>query len=151
MKTLVYTACLMAIAAVFLPLAGPMGLAHAASVTTPALDPALEGTWEGVETGREEAGRCILTIQGRTAHFQGANPGEWYKADLSFPAGSNPREMRATITECPFAEMVGRVTPAIFKFEAGALILASREPGAESAPASFEAQDGVRRFVFKKG
>lgn len=150
MKTLLYAACFAAASAV-LPLAGPLGQVHAASVTTPEPEPALEGTWEGLETGREEAGRCILTIQGRTAHFQGANPGEWYKAELSFPAGSNPREMRATITECPFAELVGRVTPAIFKFEAGALVLAAREPGAESAPTSFEAQEGVRRFVFKKG
>ena len=62
------------------------------STTAPAShQESLQGTWKGVEVGREAEGKATLTISGNTIHFQGAKKKEWYKATFSLPAGTNPK------------------------------------------------------------
>jgi hypothetical protein len=60
-----------------------------------------------------------MTITGNSIHFQGSNKKEWYKATVMLPAGTDPRQLRGTITDCPQPDYVGKVAIAIFKIEDG--------------------------------
>ena len=110
----------------------------------------LQGAWEGVEVGREALGKATMTITGNTLHFQGAIKEEWYKATFTLPAGTNPRQLAATITECSQPDFVGKPALAIFRIEDGKLTLSGYKPGVSEAPKSFEGDTAARTFVFKK-
>jgi uncharacterized protein (TIGR03067 family) len=110
----------------------------------------LQGKWEGAEIGREAEGKCLLTIKSNTIHFQGANNQEWYKTTFTLVPGTDPKQLRATITDCPQPEYVGKVVLSIYKLEGGTLTLAGNEPGAPEAPKTFEGDKDSRRFIFKK-
>lgn len=91
-----------------------------------------------------------MTITGNSIHFQGSNKNEWYKATAMLPAGTDPRQLRGTITDCPQPDYVGKVAIAIFKIEDGTLTLVGHEPGAPDAPRNFEGDKTSRTFIFKK-
>jgi uncharacterized protein (TIGR03067 family) len=110
----------------------------------------LQGKWEGVEVGREGSGTCTLTVSGDTMHFQGSNKDEWYKATFNLPTGTNPKQLKGTIIDCPRPEMVGKTSTGLFKIEEGKLTLAGCKPGTGEAPKSFDADASVRVFIFKK-
>src|SRR4051812_49318370 len=73
----------------------------------------LQGKWQGSEVGLEANGACTLTVAGNTLHLQGWHQGEWYKATFTLPAGADPKQLQATITDCPVPEMVGKTSTAI--------------------------------------
>lgn len=111
---------------------------------------ALQGSWEGVEVGREGEGKCTITITGNSIHFKGSNKNEWYKATFTVPPGTDPRQLHGTITDCPQPDYVGKVAIAIFKIAEGTLTLVGHEPGAPDVPKTFEGDKTSRTFVFKK-
>ena len=94
----------------------------------------LQGLWEGVEVGREAEGKCTMTITGNSIHFQGSNTNEWYKTTYTLPAGTDPQQLRATITGCPQPDYIGKVGLSIFKIEDGTLTLVGHEPGCAGRP-----------------
>jgi len=110
----------------------------------------LQGSWEGVEVGHEAEGKCTITITGNSIHFQGWNTNEWYKATFTLPAGTDPKQLRATITGCPQPDYIGKVAFCIFKIEDGTLTLVGHEPGAPDAPKTFDGDKTSRTVVFKK-
>jgi uncharacterized protein (TIGR03067 family) len=116
----------------------------------PAETQVLQGTWEGVEAGREAEGKCRMTVTGNTLHFQGVNEKEWYKATFSLSAESEPKQLRAKITECSVPEFVGKTAASIFKVEDGKLTITGNKPGLADAPKSFEAENGARSITFTK-
>ena len=142
-----------AITAVFLFTPSRLICAQAASTATPtntANSESLQGTWEGTEVGREAEGKCTMTVAGDLIHFQGANKNEWYKATFTLPAGTNPKQLAATITECAQPDFVSKSSIAIFKIEDGKLTLTGHKPGAPDAPQSFAGDTTARTFIFKK-
>jgi uncharacterized protein (TIGR03067 family) len=110
----------------------------------------LQGTWEGVEVGREAEGKCSMRITGDSIRFQGVNKDEWYKATFTLPAGTNPQQLAAKITDCAQPDFVGKSGYAIFKIEDGKLTLTGNKPGSPDAPKSFEGDSAARTFVLTK-
>jgi uncharacterized protein (TIGR03067 family) len=102
---------------------------------------ALQGHWEGEGSG----GKCWITIEGNSLHYR--NSGGWFKTTFTLPAGTNPRQLHATIKECspPSDSAIGTVVYAIFKIEDGTLTLAD---GSDEPPKSFE--DASSRYTVKK-
>jgi uncharacterized protein (TIGR03067 family) len=110
----------------------------------------LQGKWEGVEVGREAAGKCTLTINGDTIRFEGANKDEWYKTSFEIPDGAEPRQLRATITECPNRDFVGKTACSIYCLTKDTLTLVGHAPGVPNAPKSLDGDQDSRKFIFKK-
>lgn len=119
--------------------------------TAAELEP-LQGTWEGV---REEGGagdkpreKITVTITGNSLHFH-RDTNFWFNTTFTLPAGTNPKQLHATIKGCPTsqADSIGEVVGAIFKIEDGTLTLADYSVSGEP-PKSFDEAPG--RFVLKK-
>jgi serine/threonine protein kinase/uncharacterized protein YneF (UPF0154 family) len=108
----------------------------------------LQGTWRGVEAGRE--GECMLTIKGNTMHFQGVDEHEWYRGTFEMLPGTSPQQFRGTITECPFADYIGKVSLAILAIDGDRLSFVGTEPGVAVAPPGFEGGSNSRHFVMQK-
>ena len=142
----IYTAVALAAISIFIP----GGLVRAQDAPTPAQSEPLQGIWEGVEVGREAAGKCRMTITGASMHFEGSNKNEWYKATLALRTDTDPKQLLAKITECSRPAYVGKPSIAIYKIEGGTLTLVGHPPGAPDAPQSFEGDATSRSFVFKK-
>ena len=107
----------------------------------------LQGAWSGQEVGAKAPGSPALTFAGTTLEFHGANPQEWYKGTFTLKEDTNPKQLDAVVTECPFPQYVGKTVHAIYKIEDGKLTLTGNEPGNPAVPASFDAQ-GARQIVF---
>jgi uncharacterized protein (TIGR03067 family) len=120
----------------------------AAQVTNPS--EALQGTWEGEEIGRESQGKWTMTIIGNSLRFDGPGKVEWYTATFTLTPDQTPKQLQATITDCPQADFVGRSSKAIYKIEDGILILVGNRPGVPDAPKDFDGDAASRRFTFKK-
>jgi RNA polymerase sigma factor (sigma-70 family) len=110
----------------------------------------LRGVWKGQELGNASAGGVAsFAFSGTNLEFRGANPMEWYKATFTLRDDTDPKEMVAVITDCPFPAYVGKTSTAIYKVEDGTLTIAGYEPGNPKVPASFDAP-GTRGFVVKE-
>ena len=108
------------------------------------------GTWEGVEIGREAAGKSRITFEGDSVHFQGADPAEWYKGTFSAVAQADQNQLVAKISECGFPQFVGKSSFFIYKVENGKLTLVGHKPGDLNPPKDFEGDATSRTFVFTK-
>ena len=80
----------------------------------------LQGYWEGEGAG----GKCSITITGNSLHYRAGT--NWFETTFTLPAGTDPRQLHATIKDCspPTNNSVGKVVFAIFKIEDGTLTLA---------------------------
>ena len=80
----------------------------------------LQGYWEGDGSG----GKCSITITGNSLHYRAGT--NWFKTTFTLPAGTDPKQLNATIKDCapPTEGSVGKVVFAIFKIEDGTLTLA---------------------------
>lgn len=80
----------------------------------------LQGEWEGEGAG----GKFSISIVGNSLQYR--NSAGWYKTTFTLPAGTEPRQLHATIKECspPSIKAIGTVVYAIFKIEHGTLLLA---------------------------
>ena len=107
----------------------------------------LQGTWKGQEAGANTEGPALV-ISGNALEFRGENPNEWYKATFTLREDTDPKQLVATITECPFPKYVGKTSQAIYRIENGTLTIAGNEPGNPAVPAGFDAP-GARVIVFK--
>jgi uncharacterized protein (TIGR03067 family) len=118
--------------------------AESGKLTPPAegLKP-LQGHWEGDGAG----GKCSITIEGDSLYYRNARG--WFKTTFMLPAGTEPRQLHATIKECspPSDSSIGTVVHAIYKIEDGTLTLADFDPAGEP-PKSFEG--APNRYVVKK-
>jgi uncharacterized protein (TIGR03067 family) len=99
----------------------------------------LQGTWEGAAVGDKAQQKITITVTGNSFHFhQDAN--FWFDTTITLPAGKDPKQLHATIKDCPpsQASNIGQVVRAFFKIEDGTLTLAAIG-GAEETPEGFEA------------
>jgi uncharacterized protein (TIGR03067 family) len=108
----------------------------------------LQGTWKGQDIGAGANGSSSLVLSGANLEFHGANSNEWYKATFTLREDTNPKQLVAVITECPFAQYVGKTANAIYQIQDGTLTITGNEPGNPAVPAAFDAP-GARQIVFK--
>jgi uncharacterized protein (TIGR03067 family) len=114
----------------------------------------LRGTWEGVTVGDQSHQKITITIKGNSLHFH-RDTNFWFETTIILPAGTDPRQLHATIKDCapPGQEnSVGKVVVAIYKIEDGKLTLAALGDGDEETPKSFEAAEdkGLTRYELRK-
>jgi uncharacterized protein (TIGR03067 family) len=98
----------------------------------------LQGKWEGVMVGQEKD-KVTIIITGNSLHFdRGTN--FWFETTFTLPAGTDPKQIHATIKHSASEDSNGKVVLAIFKIEDGTLTLAGiRTPDDEDGlPKSFE-------------
>ena len=110
----------------------------------------LQGTWEGVENGKEERGKCKLIVVDNTIDFQGANSQEWYKGKFTLPAGTSPQQLVGTIAECGHPDFVGKSALSVFKIEGDTLTITGCHPGSTDGPKNLEGDESTRTFILKK-
>lgn len=112
----------------------------------------LHGTWEGVLVGDKAHQKITITITGNSLHFH-RDTNFWFETTIALPAGTNPKQLHATIKGGPpsQADSVGQVVVAIFKIEDGTLTLATGNGDGE-APKSFGAagDNGPNRYELRK-
>jgi uncharacterized protein (TIGR03067 family) len=115
----------------------------------------LQGTWEGAVVGDESHQKITITITGNSFHFH-RDTNFWFETTIRLPAGTNPKQLYATIKGCPpsQADSIGKVVGAIFKVEDGTLTLATGggDSSPEGTPKSFEATEdnGPTRYQLRK-
>ena len=115
----------------------------------------LQGTWEGAEVGERSHEKITITITGNSFHFH-RDTNFWFDTTITLPAGTDPKQLYATIKGCPpsQADSIGKVVGAIFKIEDGTLTLATggRDSSPEGTPKSFgtTADQGLSRYELRK-
>ena len=90
--------------------------------------------------GNESQGKITITITGNSFHFH-RDTNFWFDTTIRLPAGTDPKQLYATIKGCPPSQTnsIGSVVGAIFKIEDGTLTLATISDDAEETPKGFEA------------
>jgi uncharacterized protein (TIGR03067 family) len=112
----------------------------------------LEGKWEGVMVGQEKDGKITITITGNSLHFH-RDTNFWFETTFTLPAGTDPKQLHATIKDCADKDSIGKVVFAIFKIEDGTLTLAGiRTPdSAPEPPINFDSENTMSgRFELRK-
>ena len=94
----------------------------------------LQGYWQG-EGG---AGSISINITGNSLNYY-ARPDQWYKTTFTLPAGTDPKQLLATIKDCgdESPKPIGEVVASIYKIENGTLTFASPPSHNAKAPKSF--------------
>ena len=108
----------------------------------------LQGTWEGVVVRDTTHEKVTITITGNSLHFH-RDTNFWFETTITLPAGTDPKQLHATIKGCPpsQADSIGKVVGAIFKLEDGTLTLADYAI-AEEPPKTFASAPS--RYVVRK-
>ena len=91
--------------------------------------------------------KITITITGNALHFH-RDTNFWWKTTMTLPAGTNPKQLHATIKDSAGKDSIGTVVVAIFKVEGETLTLATGNGDGE-APKSFEAT-GLNRYELRK-
>ncbi len=99
----------------------------------------LQGTWEGAQVGDTAHQKITITITGSALHFH-RDTNFWFDTTITLPAGTNPKQLHATIKDRPPSQSIriGQVVRAFFKIEDGTLTLATIGDDADETPKSFE-------------
>ena len=111
----------------------------------------LQGTWEGAVVGDESHGKIRITFTNNSLHFH-RDTNFWFDTTITLPAGTDPKQLRATIKGCPPSQdSIGKVVGAIFKIADGTLILGTGggDSSPDGTPKSFEDQ-GLTRYELRK-
>ena len=110
----------------------------------------LQGSWEGVLVGQEKDGKITVTIAGDSLHFH-RDTNFWFDTTITLLAGKDPKQLHATIKDCPTASSIGQVVGAIFKIEDGTLTIVA-SGSIEEMPKSFDASEvqGLSRYELRK-
>ena len=143
MKLLRHTITIVCTVAAFIANAGEPLTANAKCVVnqpTNAELHLLQGTWEGAAVGDESHEKITITITGNSFHFH-RDTNFWFDTTITLPAGTDPKQLYATIKGCPpsQADSIGKVVRVFFKIEDGTLTLATIGDDAEETLKSFEA------------
>lgn len=113
----------------------------------------LQGTWEGGVPGDPSHGKITITITGNSFHFH-RDTNFWFATTITLPAGTSPKQLHATIKDCPppQADSIGQMVTAIFKIEDATLTVTTRGGGVEETPKKFEDPEdrGLTRYVLRK-
>ena len=108
----------------------------------------LQGTWEGVDIGDESQQKITIKIVGNSLHFH-RDTNFWFETTITLPAGTDPKQLHATIKGCPTSQgdSIGKVVGAIFKVEDETLTLVAYTIS-EEPPKTFA--NATSRYVLLK-
>ena len=100
----------------------------------------LQGTWEGILVGDKAHQKVRITTIGNSLRFH-RDTNFWFDTTIAVPAGKDPKQLHATIKDCPTsqADSIGQVVRAFFKVEDGTLTLATLGDDTEETLKGFEA------------
>lgn len=93
--------------------------------------------------GDDARQKITITITGNSLHFH-RDTNFWFETTFTLPAGKDPKQLHATIKDCPPTDSIGKVVRAFFKIENGTLTLATMGDDSEETPKGFEAAVGTR-------
>ena len=97
--------------------------------------------------------KITITITGNSLHFH-RDTNFWFETIIALPAGTDPKQLHATIKDCPPSQgvSIGQVVRAVFKIEDGILTLVTIGDDADEAPTSLEATEdqGQTRYELRK-
>jgi hypothetical protein len=110
----------------------------------------LEFLRDGVFASPQESHeKIIITITGNSLHFH-RDTNFWFETTITLPAGTDPKQLHATIKGCPpsQADSIGKVVGAIFRINDGTLTLATYAMSDEP-PRSFEDAEDKRLIRYE--
>jgi len=98
--------------------------------------------------GGEKDGKITMTINGHSLHYH-RDTNFWFETTFTLPAGTNPKQLHATINRCADGETIGKVVLAIYKIEDGTLTLAGiRTPDSPpEPPITFESENTMSGHI----
>jgi pimeloyl-ACP methyl ester carboxylesterase len=109
----------------------------------------LQGDWDGHGPG----GECSVTISGNSLNFR-ARADFWYETTFTLPAGTDPKQLHATIVRnsLPQQSDIGKVVVALFKIEDGTLTLGVIDDfeGPLASPVATSWDKAIDRYHLKK-
>ncbi len=91
--------------------------------------------------------KITILIAGNSFHFH-RDTNFWFETTITLPACKAPKQLHATIKECPQASSIGQVVRAFFEIEDGTLTLATIVDDAEETPSGFDA--APNRYELRK-
>jgi uncharacterized protein (TIGR03067 family) len=107
----------------------------------------LQGTWEGVDVGDPSHQKITITITDNSLHFY-RDENFWFDTTFTLSAGTEPKQLHATVKESANGDAKGEVVGAIFEIEDGTFTLASYGTDNEDPPKTFDSYPS--RYVLKK-
>ena len=97
--------------------------------------------------------KCSITITGNSLNFY-SRTDFWHKATFTLPAGTDPKQLRATINDSapPTNNTLGQVVVAIYKIEDETLTLALNQGDSWLPPKTFPSDDTwpFSSYILKK-
>lgn len=99
--------------------------------------------------GDDARQKITITINGDSLHFH-RDTNFWFATTITLPAGKDPKQLHATITNCPPSQSVSinQVVRAFFKIEYGTLTLATMGDDTEETLKGFDA--AMTRYELRK-
>jgi uncharacterized protein (TIGR03067 family) len=112
---------------------------------------AMQGTWKGRSVRDNPEHQVTFVISGKNFDFRDeTETNNWYKGTFTLKDDTKPRQFIAAVTDCPFAQYVGKTSAAIYKIENGTLTITANEPGKAEVPADFDSTESACIEVKKK-
>jgi hypothetical protein len=104
----------------------------------------LQGTWEADN-------KTSITFTGNSLHYQDST-NEWHEGTFTLPAGTNPQELRLTLTGSSLTNGPGALIRASMKIEDRTLTLAPSGSGEAEPPKTFASttQNPITLYEFRK-
>lgn len=107
----------------------------------------LQGTWEGFDVGDSSHQKITITITDNSLRFY-RDKGFWFDTTFTLSAGTDPKQLHASIRKSANGDVEGEVVGAIFKIKDGTFTLASYDADGDVPSNDFASYPS--RYVLKK-
>lgn len=108
----------------------------------------IQGTWEGTAAGMDTV--FTMTVSGSNFDMETTNSEIWYKGTFVLNDKVTPKQADFKINECNIEQYVGKTARGIYKIENDTWTFAGNEPGVETRPADFVANEQTQVFTLKR-
>ncbi len=108
----------------------------------------IQGTWMGTAAGMDMEFK--MTISGNNFDMESTDSMIQYKGTFTLNEKVTPKQADFKINECNMEQYVGETALGIYKIENDIFTFAGNEPGTETRPADFVADEMTQVFTLKK-
>jgi uncharacterized protein (TIGR03067 family) len=108
----------------------------------------LQGTWAGTAAGTDV--EFIIAISDSNFDMKTEDSTIWYKGTFVLNDKATPKQGDFKINDCGIEQYAGKTVKSIYKIENDTLTIAANEPGIETIPADFVANELTQVFTFKR-
>ena len=91
-----------------------------------------------------------MTVSGSNFDMKSEDPTIWYKGTFVLNDKVTPKQADFMLSECGFEQYAGKTAKSIYKIENDILTIAANEPGTETIPADFVANEETQVFTLKR-